>query len=327
MGVGHGNSHAIDESWLGAEIASRKLLLSCLINLFGIWHRHPMHTLLPEKCKDHLRIVLIGDIVGKPGMTIACRAVPRLKDCGCDLIVANAENAADGTGLTVKQYEQLIASGVHAITLGDHIYKKREISQVLRTQSNIVKPANFPQQAPGRDHCVVETECGVRVGILSLLGRVFMRPVNCPFEAADRVLNSAGDDIRIWMVDLHAEATSDKQSMGYYLDGRVSAVLGTHTHVPTADEQILPLGTAFQCDVGMTGPYRSILGREIEPVLNTTLTFDPNTFHVATEDVRLSATWFDVDPNTGKASAIGRIHWRWEELISGAPLQTRVTAL
>lgn len=262
---------------------------------------------LPEKPKGYTRIVLIGDVVGKPGMIAACTVVPMLRNAGCDLIVTNAENAADGAGLTIKQYEQLVAAGVDAITLGDHIYKKREIEKSLRLHSNIVKPANFPEKAPGKDHCIVETSDGVPVAILSLLGRVFMRPVNCPFEAADRVLSSISENVKLRLVDMHGEATSDKQAMGYYLDGRVTAVLGTHTHVATADEQILPGGTAFQCDVGMTGPHRSILGREIEPVLRTTLTFDPNSFHVATQDVRVSATWLDAETSTGRAARIGRL--------------------
>lgn len=262
---------------------------------------------LPQKIDGQVRLIFLGDIVGKPGLTAACSVVADLKRAGCDVVVANAENAADGAGLTIKQYEQLIAAGFDAITLGDHIYKKREIEKVLRSKRNIVKPANFPSDAPGHDHCIITAASGLRVAVMSLLGRVFMRPVNCPFEAADRVLTMIPPEVAIRLVDLHAEATSDKQAMGYYLDGRVTAVLGTHTHVPTADETILPKGTAFQCDVGMTGPYRSILGREIEPVLKTTLTFDPNTFHVATDDVRVSATWFDADPSTGKATRIARL--------------------
>jgi metallophosphoesterase (TIGR00282 family) len=273
-----------------------------------------MQLHLPDKGVGHLRLVLMGDIVGKPGMQGACAAVPMLRAAGCDLIVANAENAADGAGLTVRQYEQLTAAGIDAITLGDHIYKKREIEKALRHQANIVKPANFPDKAPGKDHCIVKCTDGTPVAVLSLLGRVFMRPVNCPFEAADRVLASIPDSISLRLVDMHGEATSDKQAMGYYLDGRVSAVLGTHTHVPTADEQILPGGTAFQCDVGMTGPHRSILGREIDPVLRTTLTFDPNTFHVATEDVRVSATWFDVEVATGRAKKIGRLQFPFDPM-------------
>ena len=265
---------------------------------------------LPTKSSDSVRIVHVGDVVGKPGMAIVCSMIELLRKQSCDLIIVNAENAAEGAGLTAKQYEQLVSAGVDAITLGDHIYKKREIQEILSTRKNIVKPANFPSKAPGKTYCVVETQAGIPVAVISLLGRVFMRPVNCPFEAVEQVLEKIPTEVRIRCIDLHAEATSDKQAMGYFLDGRVSSVLGTHTHVTTADEQILPNGTAFQCDIGMTGAYRSILGREIQPVLKTTLTFDPNTFHVATEDVRLAATWVDVDPLTGLAKAIGRLQWK-----------------
>ncbi|AMV33195.1 hypothetical protein VN12_13800 [Pirellula sp. SH-Sr6A] len=270
---------------------------------------------LPAKPSNLHRLILIGDIVGKPGVSIVCQSVPWLRSVGhIDSIVANAENAADGAGLTVNQYKKLVEAGVDAITLGDHIYKKREIATVLTTAGNIVKPANFPPGAPGQEFCTIQTSLGFSIGIVSLLGRVFMRPVDCPFLAADRVLERMPEDCRIRLVDFHGEATSDKQIIARYLDGRVTAVLGTHTHVPTADESILPGGTAFQCDVGMTGPYESILGRSITPVLNTTLTFDPNSFHVATEDVRLSGTWVDCDPSTGKAIAIGRLVLRSSDL-------------
>jgi metallophosphoesterase (TIGR00282 family) len=261
-----------------------------------------------EKSPQHLRFILVGDVVGKPGVSMLCEAVPWLRSqMGIDLIVANSENAADGAGLTSAIYRKLIAAGVDAITLGDHIYKKKEIAAILQSERNIVKPANFPSSSPGFDHCIIKTESGIQVAIISLLGRVFMRPVDCPFTAVNRVLEGLPQDVKIRICDFHAEATSDKQSMGRFLDGRVSAVLGTHTHVPTADQEIFPSGTAFQCDVGMTGPYRSILGRAIEPVLNTTLTFDPNPFHIATDDVRLSGTWVDVDIETGKAIHIQRL--------------------
>ena len=231
-----------------------------------------------------------------------------------DLVVANAENAAAGSGLLPDHYRELLKAGVDCITLGDHIYRRKEIYPVLSQEPNIVKPANFPISAPGRDHCIVKTREGISVAVISLLGRVFMRPVDCPFTAVSRILAKLPDDVRIRICDLHAEATSDKQAMGRFLDGQVTAVLGTHTHVATADEEIFPGGTAFQCDVGMTGPYRSILGRAIEPVLKTTLTFDPNSFHVATEDVRLSGTWVDADPSTGKALCIGRVQLRDADL-------------
>jgi 2',3'-cyclic-nucleotide 2'-phosphodiesterase len=255
-----------------------------------------------------VRLLLIGDIVGKPGRQIVVRAVRGLvKAEELDLVVANAENAAGGSGLTPANYQELIAAGVDCITLGDHIYRRREIASVLESQPNIVKPANFPPTAPGREMAVVLARNGVEVAVFSLLGRVFMRPVDCPWAAADRLLAALGERTKVILLDFHAEATSDKQLMGRYLDGRVSAVLGTHTHVPTADERILPGGTAFQCDVGMTGPVESILGRRIDRVLESTLTFNPTHFEVATDDVRLMGSIVDVDPATGRATAIRRI--------------------
>ncbi|REJ68408.1 MAG: YmdB family metallophosphoesterase [Planctomycetota bacterium] len=262
-----------------------------------------------------MRLLHIGDIVGSPGRRIVVRAVPGLVVReGLDLVVANAENAAGGSGLTPANYDELIAGGVDGITLGDHIYRRRAIMRVLESKKNIVKPANYPDESPGREVAFIATRSGLEVAIISLMGRVFMRPVDCPFKAIDRVLAKiAGRTNRI-LVDFHAEATSDMQLMGRHLDGRVSAVLGTHTHVPTADESILPGGTAFQCDVGMTGPYESILGRRIDRVLETTKTFNPTTFDVASDDVRLSGTIVDIDEATGKATAIRRLTVREDEV-------------
>ena len=200
-----------------------------------------------------------------------------------------------------------MSAGVGCITLGDHIYRRNEIIPVLKERDNIVRPANFPVTAPGRDHAIVTARNGSRVAVISLLGRVFMRPVDCPWTAVDRVLAALPEDIKIILVDMHAEATSDKQLMGRYLDGRVSAVLGTHTHVSTADEQIFPGGTAFQCDVGMTGPHDSILGRRVDRVLEATLSFTPTHFDVAVHDVRMNGTLVDVDPDTGRATAVQRL--------------------
>ncbi|MCE9545977.1 MAG: YmdB family metallophosphoesterase [Planctomycetia bacterium] len=266
-----------------------------------------------------MRILLIGDIVGKPGRQIVGHALKGLiVREGLDFVVANAENAAAGSGLTPANYEELIAAGVDCITLGDHIYRRKEIGRILETRNNIVRPANFPPESTGRELAVVTSRRGVQVAVLSLLGRVFMRPVDCPFHAADRVLTklgsgALGSGAKVILVDFHAEATSDKQLMGRYLDGRVSAVLGTHTHVPTADETILPGGTAFQCDVGMTGPYESILGRRIDRVLETTRTFNPTDFEVASDDVRISGSVVDVDEATGRATAIRRLVVRQDE--------------
>jgi len=252
-----------------------------------------------------VRILFIGDIVGKPGRQIVQRAVPGLvRERQLDLVIANAENAAAGSGITPAIYQELMAAGVDCVTLGDHIYRRREIYNVLNRETNIVKPANFPAEAPGRSFAVVRSRQGVVVAVISLLGRVFMRPVDCPWQAVDRVMAELPPEVQVVFVDFHAEATSDKQLMGRYLDGRVAAVLGTHTHVPTADAAILPGGTAFQCDVGMTGPYDSIIGRRIDRVLETTRTFMPTQFEVATGDVRLCGAIVDVDPTTGKATAI-----------------------
>jgi hypothetical protein len=262
-----------------------------------------------------VRILFIGDIVGKPGRNIVGRVVKGLvaRD-GIDLVVANAENAAGGSGLTPLIYRELIAAGVDVITLGDHVYRRKEICDVLQAESNIVRPANLPEEAPGRAWTVVTTANGVHVGVACLLGQLFMRPADSPFHAADRVLAKMPGDVRVRLIDFHAEATSEMQLMGRYLDGRATAVLGTHTHVPTADECILPDGTAFQCDVGMTGPYDSILGRRVDRVLETTLTAYPTQFDVATRDNRLGATLVDVDPETGKATAIGRVMISGEEV-------------
>jgi metallophosphoesterase (TIGR00282 family) len=255
-----------------------------------------------------MRILLIGDIVGKPGRRVVTRLLGGLRQREqLDLVIANAENAADGSGITPAIYREFIAAGVDCITLGDHIYRRKEICSLLETEARIVKPANFPAAATGRPWTVVESRSGIPVGVFSLLGRVYMRPVDCPFQAADRVLQEMPDHVRVRVVDFHAEATSDKQLLGRYLDGRVSAVLGTHTHVATADEQVFPGGTAFQCDVGMTGPFDSILGRKIDRVLETTLTFHPTQFDVARGDVRLCGTIVDVNPATGRATAVRRL--------------------
>lgn len=255
-----------------------------------------------------MRILLIGDIVGKPGRQIVQQALRGLRqERRLDLVVANAENAAGGSGLTPAIYRELLAAGVDVITLGDHIYRRNEIIGVLDSEPNIVKPANYPDESAGKRFTVARTKDGEPVAVFSLLGRVFMRPVDCPFKAADRVLAEIPGEVKTIVVDFHAEATSDKQLLGRYLDGRVSAVLGTHTHVPTADECILAGGTAFQCDVGMTGPYDSVLGRRYDRVLETTVTFNPTHFEVAHGDPRLCGALVEIDSATGKATSIERV--------------------
>ena len=255
-----------------------------------------------------MRILFIGDIVGPPGVEIVRRAVPLLVARErLDCVIANAENAHNGTGLTASLYRKLRASGVDLITLGDHIYKKAEIIPTLQAEERICKAANFPPEAPGREFAFGTARDGTPVAVVSLLGRTFMRAVDCPFHAVDRVLPRLEGKARVVVVDVHAEATADKYLLGHHLKGRVSAVLGTHTHVQTADEQILPGGTAFLCDAGMTGPYESILGRRIDRVLPTTITFIPSPFDVATGDPRLAGAIVEVEAETGRATAIRRV--------------------
>jgi metallophosphoesterase (TIGR00282 family) len=255
-----------------------------------------------------MRILFIGDVVGQPGVAFLKRALPVLiAGEAIDLVIANAENASSGSGLTPGAYRQIREAGVDLVTLGDHIYKKNDIIPTLQNDEHICKPANFPPDAPGRLFAQAVARDGSSVAAFCLLGRTFMRPVDCPFRAADRVLADLAGQVRCIIVDMHAEATADKYLMGHYLKGRVSAVLGTHTHVPTADEQVLPGGTAFISDVGMTGPYDSILGRRVDRVLATTVTFVPSAFDVATGDPRLGGALVEIDPATGQAASIRRI--------------------
>ncbi len=255
-----------------------------------------------------MRILFIGDIVGPPGVTFLRQALPALiRHEQLDFVIANAENAANGSGLTPNLYKKIREAGVDLVTLGDHIYKKAEIISTLESDERVCKPANFPADAPGREYVVAAAKDGTLVAAFLVMGRTFMRSVDCPFRAADRVLKELEGKTRCIFADMHAEATADKYQMGHHLKGRVSAVLGTHTHVQTADEQILPDGTAFISDVGMTGPYDSILGRRIDRVLPTTITFVPSSFDVATGDPRLAGAIVDVDAATGRATAIRRV--------------------
>jgi 2',3'-cyclic-nucleotide 2'-phosphodiesterase len=254
-----------------------------------------------------MKILFLGDIVGQPGIEAVRTLVPKLiVDEALDLVIANAENACSGSGLTPKQFRQIRNAGVDLITMGDHIYRRNEIISVMLSDDRICKPANFPRDAPGREFVLAPARNGVVVAAFGLLGRTFMRPVDCPFQAADRVLAQIGDKAKVIFVDMHAEATSDKYLMGHFLKGRVSAVLGTHTHVPTADEQLLGT-TAFISDVGMTGPYESILGRRVDRVLSHALDFVPAAFDVATGDPRLAGAIVEVDAETGHAVAIRRV--------------------
>jgi len=260
-----------------------------------------------------MRILFLGDIVGRPGYAAIVDHLPAIRrEHDLHFVIANAENAADGSGLTLRQFKGLVDAGVNAITMGDHIYKKMELKPLLQQDPRIVRPANFPADSLGKPWTVLRStpspSCPgvVSIGVVSLLGRVYMRPVDCPFAAIDRVFAEMPREVVIRIVDIHAEATSDKQLMGYHLAGRASIVIGTHTHVPTADTKILSGGTAYQTDAGMCGPYDSVIGRDVARVMQTTISFEPVHFHVATGDVRLCGAIIDVDPQTGQATAIQR---------------------
>ena len=256
-----------------------------------------------------LKLLCVGDIVGSPGRRVLRQALPTIVETHqIDCVIVNAENAAGGSGLTAQLHQKITNYGTDLITLGDHIYRRREVIRVLEESDNIVRPANLPAAAPGKEYAVCETASNHRVAIISILGRLFMKTqANCPFAAVDRVLAEIPKETRTIVVDMHAEATSEKIAMGWYLDGRVSAVFGTHTHVATADERILPKGTAYITDVGMTGPYDSVLGRTKEIVLTSMRTGVPNVFPVAKDDPRLCGIVVSVDTSTGLATGIERI--------------------
>ena len=252
-----------------------------------------------------MRILFIGDIVGKPGVQAVRGLVPRLRaEHGLDAVIANAENATNGSGCLPSAYRSLREAGVDLVTLGDHAFRKSDIIDVMAEDERVCRPANFPAAAPGGAVARCTLPCGRRLAAFCLLGRTFMRPAECPFTTADRLLVELGDSVVV--VDAHAEATAEKYLLAHHLKGRVAAVLGTHTHVPTADEQVIS-GTAFISDVGMTGPYHSILGRAVERVLMTTVTFVPTPFDVATGDVRLGGAVVEVDAATGRATSIRRL--------------------
>lgn len=256
-----------------------------------------------------LKILFIGDIVGSPGSKIVKQVLHRFRsEKGIDFCVVNAENAAGGSGLTPDLARSFLKNGVDVITTGDHVWRKKEIIGSMESGIPVLRPENFPPGTPG-DGCVVaRTRCGTDIAVILLLGRVFMNPANCPFHAVDRALESLPEDIRVVIVDMHAEATSEKVAMGYHLDGRVSAVLGTHTHVTTADEKILEGGTAYITDVGMTGPLNSVLGRTVEKVLYHFKTGLPASFSVAKGPVALNGVLVEVDRESGLASGIERVH-------------------
>jgi metallophosphoesterase (TIGR00282 family) len=256
-----------------------------------------------------IRVLCVGDIFGKPGREAVKRLLPPLIDrLGLDLVVANAENAAGGVGLTSETAGALLQLPVALLTGGNHIWRHRELIPLLERDPRLIRPYNLPAGTPGRGYAVCETPAGIKVGVINLQGRIFMDPLPSPFEAADAAIDLLREQTPVILVDIHAEATSEKRALGWYLDGRVSAVFGTHTHVPTADEEILPQGTGYLTDLGMTGPYDSVIGMRKQEVLQRFLTLRPSPFVAAKGNVRLCGAVFEIDPQSGRTVSIERIN-------------------
>ena len=261
-----------------------------------------------------MQILFIGDIVGRPGRRVVRELLPGVvKEHGVELVIANAENAAAGFGITRDTVDELLECGIHLFTTGNHVWDKREVLGFIDEYPTLLRPANYPEGCPGIGHTVVKTAAGTPVAVVNLAGRVFMHPSDCPFRTAQALVEKIRRETPIILVDIHAEATSEKQALGWFLDGKVSAVLGTHTHVQTADEVVLPGGTAYLSDAGMTGPHNSIIGIEKEMIIDRFLTGMPCRFEVARGDVRLQGAVVSVDPQTGKAHSIKRVNLRLKE--------------
>jgi 2',3'-cyclic-nucleotide 2'-phosphodiesterase len=256
-----------------------------------------------------LTVLFFGDVVGRPGRNGLAHAIPILKEKHqANFIVVNGENAASGSGLTPSTLNKILSAGADVVTTGDHIFRNKEYPGIIN-ELRVLRPANYPKSADGRGWGLYTTADGTRIVVMNLMGRVFMEPLRCPFELADEILAGASNQAKIILLDMHAEATSEKIAMGWHLDGKVSAIVGTHTHVQTADERVLPGGTAYISDLGMTGPYDSVLGREKVPVLKKFRTSMPARFDVAEHDVRACGVVVKIDRDTGRAKSIERFQY------------------
>lgn len=261
----------------------------------------------------YIRILFLGDVMGEPGRKAVTDLLPILKqELQLDFMIVNGENAAAGRGITPRIAIGLMRAGAAVVTTGDHIWDQKEINEYLPTEPRVLRPANFPAGAPGYGWIVLDTKKG-KVAVLNLQGRVFMKEgMENPFTAATEIVAKIREETPVIFVDFHAEATSEKVAMGWHLDGKVSAVVGTHTHVPTSDERVLPNGTAFLCDAGMCGPQDSIIGSQIDPVLERFHTAMPVRFGVGRGTVRVNGAMVVVDPETGKALSIERVVRYWD---------------
>lgn len=261
-----------------------------------------------------MRVLHIGDIVGEAGRRAIKSILPAIKKSySPDLIIANCENLAGGFGITEKTLKEVFDAGIDVITSGNHIWDKKEALKIIENEPRLLRPANYPPGVPGCSYFIFDTPGGAKCLVFNLLGRVFMDPLDCPFRTADRIIEEFKDRVKIFLLDFHAEATSEKLAIAWYLQGRVSSVIGTHTHVQTADERILPLGTAYITDAGMTGSISSVIGMRKEEAIKRFLTFIPHKFEVAKDDIELQGVIFDVDEMTGKSLKIERIRLKLEE--------------
>jgi 2',3'-cyclic-nucleotide 2'-phosphodiesterase len=273
-----------------------------------------METRPPAPGENTIRILFLGDIVGEPGRRAVSEWLPKLKEeLSLDFIIVNGENSAAGRGITPKICIGLLRAGAAVVTTGDHVWDQKEIIGYFREEPRLLRPANYPNGVPGAGSVVLDTKKG-KVAVLNLQGRVFMNPpLDNPFPCIQALVEEVRKETPIIFLDFHAEATSEKVAMGWHLDGKVSAVVGTHTHIPTADERILPLGTAFLCDAGMCGPEDSCIGSQIEPVLERYMNSMPTRFGIGRGRVRINGVFVDVDTATGKASHIERVVRYWVE--------------
>jgi len=261
-----------------------------------------------------VRILFVGDIFGRPGRTIASEFIPKVRrELDIDMCIVNGENSAGGYGITDNCIRKLKSYGTDVITTGNHVWDRPESDTLLDDNPWLLRPANYPPGVAGRGDTVFELDGGMKVGVVNLQGRIFMPPIDCPFRVADSIVERLREETNIIVVDFHAEATSEKMAIGWYLDGRVSAVLGTHTHVMTADEKILPKGTAFITDAGMTGPHKSIIGVRVDQSLKRIINQVPSRFSPASEDLVFSAVFLEIDESSGKALTIKRIVKRKDE--------------
>ena len=255
-----------------------------------------------------LRVLLLGDIVGKPGREILTEKLAGLRESrNIAFCIANAENASGGWGLTRENAAEVFNAGADVITLGDHVWKRKEIAGLMQSDSRILRPQNYSPLASGTGVGIYNLPTGEKIAVMNFLGRVFMKPADCPFRGADQALRQVAPHTRNIFVEIHAEATAEKIALGWHLDGRATCVYGTHTHVATADERVLPEGTAYITDIGMTGPHDGVLGRRKDRVIKATLTQMPFSFDVSKGDVRITGAIVTFDPASGKAEAIERI--------------------